>query len=124
MVWLAMQAKPEFTWDFAKAASPSVDRGGLLVESIDESFTALLGQNVKDAIYAHLAKRTLDREEIPERLDEFDECLQETFGRAAPLIERNILTRYYRKLGLNFSGTRGYAFPDFVDATRKSIQAL
>ena len=93
------------------------------MESIDESFTALLGQTAKNALYAYLVKtRALGREEIPERLDDFDECMQETFGQAAVVIERNILARFYDKLGLNYSGRTDYAFTDFVDATKKSIQ--
>lgn len=125
MLWLAMQHRTESTWDYAKAVLPSVGRDGLLMESIDESFTALLGQDVKNALYAHMVKRrALDKEDIPERLDDFDECMQETFGQAAAVIERNILVRFYHKLGLNFSSRTYYAFSDCVDATKKIIQDL
>ena len=100
-------------------------RDEFLMESIDESFAALLGPSVKNALYAHLVKRrALDREDIPERLDDFDECMQETFGQAAVVIERNILARFYHKLGLNPPGRTNYAFSDFVDATKKGIQDL
>jgi len=122
MLWLAMQHS---TGDYERAAFPSVGGDGLLMESIDESFTALLGQNVKDALYAYLVKRrALDREDIPERLDDFDEFMHETFGQAAVVIERNILARFYDKLGLNLPGRTDYAFSDFIDATRKRIQIL
>jgi hypothetical protein len=125
MVWLAMQHRTESTWDYSKAALPSVGRDGLLMESIDETFTALLGQDVKNALYARMVKRrALDKEDIPERLDDFDECMQETFGRAAAVIEKSILARFYNKLGLNFSSRTYYAFPDCVDATKKTIQNL
>jgi hypothetical protein len=123
MAWLAMQHRTESSWDYAKAASPFAGRNGLLMESIDESFTALLGQDVKNALYTQMMKRrALDKEEKPGRLDDFDECMQETFGKAAEVIERNILARLYHKLGLNFSGRTDYAFPDCVDATKKIIQ--
>ncbi len=122
MAWLAMQHRTDPTKDYTKTALPSVGRDLLLMESIDDSFTALLGQGAKNALYAYLVKRrALDREDIPERLDDFDECMQETFGQAAVVIERNILARFYHKLGLNFSGRTDYAFSDFVDATKKSI---
>jgi hypothetical protein len=120
-----MQARPDSTWDSARFALPSVGRDGLLIESIDESFTALLGQGVKNALYAYLVKRrALDREDIPERLDDFDECMQETFGQAALVIERNILARFYHKLGMNFSGRPDYTFSDLVNATKKSVLDL
>jgi hypothetical protein len=120
-----MQHRTDPTGDYTKIALPSVGRDGLLMDSIDESFTALLGQDVKNALYAYLVKRrALDRKDIPERLDDFDECMQETFGQAAVAVERNILARFYHKLGLNFSGRTDYAFSDFVDATKKSIQNL
>jgi hypothetical protein len=125
MAWLTLQHRTESTWDYAKAALPFVGRDGLLMESIDESLTALLGQNAKNALYANFVKRrALDREGIPERLDDFDECMQETFGQAAVVIERNILARFYHKLGLNFSGRTDYAFSDFVHASKKRIQDL
>jgi hypothetical protein len=75
----------------------------LLIESIDESLAALLGQAAKDAFYAHLAKRlALETGDIPEWLDDFNKYMQETFGQnAAAAIERNILTRFYYKLDLN-----------------------
>jgi hypothetical protein len=124
MAWLAMQHLAESTWDCAKAALPFVDRNGLL-ESIDESFTVLLGQDVKNALYAHFVRRRgLGMGDIPDRLDDFDECMQETFGRAAGVIERNILARFYDKLGLNFSSRTYFAFSDCVDATKKTIQDL
>jgi hypothetical protein len=123
MAWLAVQNRLDSTGDYANAALAPQGRDELLMESIDESFAALLGHDVKNALYAYLVKRrALDREDIPERLDDFHECMQETFGQAAVAIEKNILARFYSKLGLNFSGRTHYSFSDFVDATKNGIQ--
>jgi len=122
MAWLAMQDRLDSTGDYTNAASPPVRRDELLMESIDESFAALLGQRVKNALYAYLVnRRALDRQDIPERLDDFHECMQETFGPAAVAIEKNILARFYSKLGLNFSGGTHYSFSDFVDVTKNGV---
>ncbi|MGD0175622.1 MAG: hypothetical protein ABSC50_02215 [Candidatus Bathyarchaeia archaeon] len=120
-----MQDRLDSTGGDANAALAPVRRDELLMESIDESFAALLGHRVKNTWYAYLVnRRALDREDIPERLGDFHECMQETFGQAAVAIEKNILARFYRKLGLNFSGGTHYSFSDFVDATKNGIQDL
>ncbi len=125
MAWLAVQDRPDSTGDYASAALAPVRRDELLMESIDESFADLLGHRVKNAWYAYLAnRRALDREDIPERLDDFHECMQETFGPAAVAIEKNILTRFYRKLGSNFSGGTQFSFSDFADATKNGVQDM
>ena len=120
-----MQDRLDSAGDYRKVTLQLEGTDGLLIESIDESFAALLGQGAKDALYKYLLKRrALDMEEIPERLDDFDGCLKETFGRAAEAIERNILVRFYHKLGLNFFGKTGYAFSDYVDETKKGFHDL
>lgn len=125
MVWLTMQDLLHSAGDDRNFPLHFEGTNGLLVESIDESFATLLGQGAKDALYKYLMKkRALDVKEIPERLDDFDGCLQEAFGRAAEVIERNILLRFYHKLGLEFSGKTGYAFSDYVHETRKDLHDL
>ena len=122
MAWLTMQDLLDSASDYRNLPLHFEGTAGLLVESIDESFAALLGQGAKDALYKYLMKRrALDVKEIPERLDDFDGCLQEAFGRAAEVIERNILLRFYDKLGLEFSGKTGYAFSDYVHETKKDL---
>lgn len=122
MAWLTMRDRLDSADDYKKVALHFENTDGLLLEAIEESFATLLGQGAKDALYKYLLKRrSLGMEEIPKRLDDFDGCLQETFGRAAEAIERNILLRFYQKLGLNFSGNTGYAFSDYVDETKKGF---
>jgi hypothetical protein len=125
MVLLALQVRPESADDYTKFPLPHAGGDELLVESIDESFAVLLGQNAKTALYADFVRRrALVREDIPERLDDFDECMQETFGRAAAVIERSILIRFYHKLGSRFPGGMDYTFSDFVNASEKGIRDL
>jgi hypothetical protein len=97
----------------------------LLVESIDESFAALLGSAAKDALLRYLLmRRALDVKEIPHRMDDFEGYLREVFGRAAEAIERNILERFHHRLGVKVAGKTGYALSDNIDEKRNGVRGV
>jgi hypothetical protein len=120
--WLNMQGQLDFARDCSKGELRFENTDGLLMESIAESFAALLGPSAKDAWFRYLLRnQAIGTKEIPARLEDFDGSLREVFGRAAQVIERNILTRFYHKLGLTFSSKKGHAFSDQVDEARRSF---
>lgn len=59
----------------------------ILVESIDEAFLTL-GENAKSSIYFYLeTKCAIPKQDIPNRVDDFSDALEEIFGMAARQIE-------------------------------------
>ena len=70
-----------------------------LLESIDESL-ARLGEQTKQAIYFHLKnKYSLNKQEIPYRIEDFTAALEETFQEGAGLVEIQIMKILYGKVG-------------------------
>jgi hypothetical protein len=59
----------------------------ILLDSIDEALSTL-GENSKKAIYFHLeTKFGISRQDIPERISDFSEAIEQIFGLAAQQIE-------------------------------------
>ncbi len=59
----------------------------LLLEALDEAFSTL-GQNVKFSIYLHLeTKFGIPKQEIPDRISDFGNALEQIFGQAAKQLE-------------------------------------
>ena len=59
----------------------------ILVESIDEAFLTL-GENSKSLLYFYLeTKFAISKQDIPKRIDDFSDALEQIFGVAALQIE-------------------------------------
>jgi hypothetical protein len=59
----------------------------ILLEAIDEAFSTL-GNRAKSSIYLHLeSKFAISKQDIPERVGDFSEALEQIFGLAAPKLE-------------------------------------
>ena len=59
----------------------------ILLESIDKSFLTL-GENSKSAIYFHLeSKFAISRQDIPDRVCDFSDAIDQIFGLAARQLE-------------------------------------
>ena len=59
----------------------------ILVESIDEAFLTL-GENAKSLMYFYLdTKFAISKQDIPKRVDDFSNALEQIFGQAALQIE-------------------------------------
>lgn len=72
-----------------------------LLESVDETLSSL-GVSSKKAIYYHLKKSyTLDKQEIPYKIDAFSQALETIFGFGANSLEVLILQKLNRKIGMN-----------------------
>lgn len=92
----------------------------LLLECIDEGLS-VLGNEPKLAVYQYLSSiHSLDREQIPEKIDEFSAGMRKALGSASKVIERLILKKLFQRLGSNFKETSNLEFVDYViDAKRR-----
>jgi hypothetical protein len=76
----------------------------ILVESIDETITALLSEQVANALYSYLQRvHSISKHEIPNRLGTLSSTLEKTFGPpSSKTISRAIAKKLYTKLDLTF----------------------
>jgi hypothetical protein len=97
-----------------QSTGPEFDR--LLVQSLDESFTAILGEIPKKTLYDGLEKNyAIARNRIPERLNELTAALETVFGTTCnKVIVRIIAEGLYSKLGLTFIERPDWRLPDYV----------
>jgi len=85
----------------------------LLLESIDDSLSYILGTRVREALYDHLERQYhMGRTEIPDRLGEFLRVLYEAIGVGSEAVGRAIAKTMYKKLGWEFVDVRGYQLSD------------
>ena len=70
----------------------------LVSEAVDECFSSL-GDSCKQAIYFHLKGcYNISKKEIPSRIRDFADALEEIFGPGAKLIEIGIMRALYTKV--------------------------
>ncbi len=70
----------------------------VLLESIDQAFS-LLGEKAKTSIYIHLEiKFAIPRKDIPKRVGDFSDALEQIFGLAAPQLEILIMKYLNQKV--------------------------
>ena len=71
----------------------------VLLEAIDESFSCL-GESGKQTIYFHLkTEYKISKEDIPSRIEDFTEALEDIFGLGAKLLEIKIMKNLFTKMG-------------------------
>ena len=98
-----------------------------LVESMDETITALLSRDVTNAIYSHLERaHSISKDEIPYRLETVFSTLEKTFGGPSSMtISKAIATKFYAKLGLTFPDIRdnsGRTLLEYVEEAKIKLQ--
>jgi hypothetical protein len=95
-----------------------------LVESIDETVTALLSRTVVDALYAHLQNiYSISRDEVPYRLDTLFTTLEKIFGGpGSRTITKAIATKFYLKLGLEFTANPSHTLLEYVNEAKMKLQ--
>jgi len=95
----------------------------LLLEAVDESLTSL-GDSAKQAIYFHLENKfKIERNEIPERVEDFGEGLQKIFGVGAQFLEILIMKKLYERIGqpLEWNQNKELIFAEYVATARRSF---
>ena len=74
----------------------------ILLEAVDEALSSL-GDSPKQAIYFYLEKTfKIKKVEIPNKIDEFANAIENLFGQGAKHLEIQIMKRLYKKVGHNF----------------------
>ena len=74
----------------------------ILLDSIDEALSSL-GQNVKVSVYFHLENKfSLRREDIPDRIEDFSNSLEQIFGQASRQLEILVIKHLHQKINLNY----------------------
>jgi len=92
----------------------------LVLGAIDESLSSL-GETAKQRIYFHLKEQhNISMEEIPSKIWDFAEALEESYGQVAQLIEIRIMTTLYQKAKpfLYFPHGKDLSFPSYVETLR------
>jgi nucleoside-diphosphate-sugar epimerase len=70
----------------------------LVMDAVENVFSSL-GESCKQAIYFHLENRyNIGKKEIPERIEDFADALEEIFGSGAKLIEIEIIKLLFSKV--------------------------
>jgi len=105
-------------------ALPQKSFNEILAEAIDDSLSSL-GESVKQVIYFHLEENFhLPKEEIPDRVEEFSECLEKIFGPGANFIKILIMKKLYKRLGrpsFYWDSSKEFTFTEYVEIARRSF---
>jgi hypothetical protein len=95
-----------------------------LMDSVDESLSTL-GCSAKRAIYFHLERSyRVKKTEIPERIEDFANAIEDIFGDGAKLIEIQIMRKLYEKTGydfLNYPHSDDLSFVEYLQAQDNSM---
>ena len=97
-----------------------VDFDEILLNSIDE-ILSILGENGKYALFYHVEKSfQIKPSDIPEKLDDFHNAMEEFFGVGAKIVERLIAEKMYEKLGLAFRNRDGWTLKEYAENAQKT----
>jgi hypothetical protein len=97
--------------------------GRLFLEAVDEAL-ASLGDSARQSIYFHLENKfKIERDEIPQRVEDFAEGLEKIFGVGAQVLEILIMKKLYERTGqpLQWDKSKELIFAEYVAAARRSF---
>ena len=91
-----------------------------LLESIDETITALLSRNVVDALYYNLyTVHSIPRDEVPYKLETLCTTLNKVFGvRSTATICKAVGRKLFVKLGLPFPNSLPSTLSEYVEEAK------
>lgn len=93
----------------------------VLLEAIDEGFS-WLGEREKQTIYFFLEKEyNISKHDIPYRIKDFAEAIEDIFGMGAKLLEIKIMKILFTKIGYNFPylhTQEGLEFTKYIESAR------
>lgn len=96
----------------------------VFLDCVDEGLS-VLGNEPKQAVYQYLyAILSLDREQIPDKVDEFSSGLRKALGGASRVIERLILKKLFQRIGSPFRETADLEFTDYVTEARRRFDIV
>lgn len=83
----------------------------------------MLGNEPKLALYQYLSSiHSLDREQIPEKVDQFSAGMRKALGSASKVIERLILKKLYQRIGSTFREVSDLDFTDYVTEAKRRFE--
>lgn len=104
----------------------SCDFKELLLEAVDAALSPL-GDSSKYAVYFYLEKNfTVKKQDIPNKIEEFANAIEEIFGYGAKILETEIMKQLYVKVGSAFEyypEKDDLLFVEYIDAVRKRVRA-
>lgn len=88
----------------------------LLVESLDESFAAILGEIPKKTLFDFLEKsRAITKNRIPEKLNEFTAAMDTVFGTTTSRVLESIVVKgLYSRLALTYIERPDWRLLDYM----------
>jgi hypothetical protein len=98
----------------------------LFLQAVDSAFTSL-GDSARQSIYFHLETRFgMPRDEIPDRLEDFENGLEKIFGAGTKFLEILIMKRLYEMMQpksriMKWNNGNEFKFIDYVKATERSF---
>jgi hypothetical protein len=105
-----------------RALAKRSDFNRLLVSAIDEALNSL-GESVKQSIYFHIENKfKVERNEIPDNLEEFQGGLEKIFGAGARFIEILIMKNLHTKIGLPLKmESEKFEFVEYVGVAKRDF---
>jgi hypothetical protein len=97
----------------------------LLLEAVDSALSSL-GASARQSIYFHLEKKfDITRDEIPDRVEDFDHGLERIFGAGTRFLEVLIMKRLYEEMSSKGKILKSYQgkefkFVDYVKAVEQT----
>jgi hypothetical protein len=93
----------------------------LLLEAIDDCFSGV-GESEKRTIYFHLEEEyKISKPDIPHRIKDFTEAIEDIFGFGAKLLEIRIMKNLFRKMDHGFlyhPPQEGLEFTKYIEIAR------
>jgi hypothetical protein len=95
----------------------------MLVKSIDEALTELLGDKGRDSLYQHLAEHyDITREEMPYRLDSLHAAIEQILGeKASKVLDIEIVKYLARQTKVPLPDTRDISLQTYLLKARKLV---
>lgn len=98
------------------------DFNDLIVESVGETITEVLGARVTSAFWYHYqAFLGITREEMPDRLDTVFSSLKGTFGVGGETLGRRIVQKLYAKAGVPLNFVPDRPLTDYVEELKQLL---
>jgi hypothetical protein len=91
-----------------------------LLEAVDESLLALLGEIGAATMYFHMKRvSSLKKSEMPRKLKEFSLAVATIFKESAPAVEKPILRKLCEKLGMDYESVKDLQFQAALETARQ-----
>ena len=104
----------------------NVDFKRQLQEAIDEGFS-MLGESAKKAIYFHLEKTyRINRQDIPVRIEEFINAIEQLFGTGAKILEIQIMKCLFKKFNFKLTNyaEKKFTFKEYIAALKRERDTI